>query len=787
MYRNRSLILIFLLAALLLSSCSVTRTLEEGQYLLKKNIVEYDSINPGIDTDELKAIIQPKPNKKFLGVIPFKIWFYNLGVRGKQESGFRTWLREKAGSRPVIYENGLAQNSVKGIETYLEKVGYFNSTARFSVDTSRKKVRVTYTVSPAEPYRIRDIEFQVKDTVLLSFLKHAQNQAKIREGMIFNAFDLDKERERLADILLNNGFYNFDRTFIYFEIDSSLNSHQMDIDIRVKDYLPEPFEGPGEEYYYSHYRYKIRNIYVRTDYEGPVTDQGDADTVLFTVAQNIPGRPPTDYYFIYSDRMKISPLTVTQSIFMKEGDYYSARDVKMTRLRLSEIGLYNYTNIRFREVGVNDSTGTGWLDGYVDLGRRKLHAFTVELEGTNSGGKPGIGANFAYQNSNIFRGSETLQLKAHFALEAQKNLTTSGEDVTGSIPFFNTIETGFEVSVTFPRFLIPIAQHRFPKYFRPKTTIRAGFGYDRRPEYTRNPIFFSFGYDWKESDTKRHIITPFDWNIVNVENSPDFQKIIDDEPNDRIRNQYTDHVITGLKYSFIFNNQNITTLDNFIYLRAEAETGGNLLHLGNVLVGSRPDTLDYYTIAGIRYSQYARLSGDFRFYNVATKNTTVAYRLFAGVGLPYGNADVLPLEKGFYGGGANGMRGWPLRRLGPGSYSDPEDSFDKMGDIQLEANVEYRFPVYKFFKLGLFLDAGNIWLIHANESYPGGEFRINKFFNDFAVDAGLGVRLDFNFFILRVDFAIPIRDPALPENERWTFGEWQFNDVMVNFGIGYPF
>jgi outer membrane protein assembly factor BamA len=161
--------------------------------------------------------------------------------------------------------------------------------------------------------------------------------------------------------------------------------------------------------------------------------------------------------------------------------------------------------------------------------------------------------------------------------------------------------------------------------------------------------------------------------------------------------------------------------------------------------------------------------------------------LYTGIGIPYGNAEVLPLEKGFYGGGSNGMRGWVLRRLGPGSYSNPDDTFDKMGDIHLEANVEYRFPVYRFFKLGLFLDAGNIWLLNENESYPGGVFKFGKFYKDIAIDGGLGIRLDFNFFVLRVDAAIPLRDPAMPEDQRWTFSYWQFKDILFNFGIGYPF
>lgn len=770
------------------TSCSVTRSLDDDQYLLKKNIIEFSGKNPGIDADEIYSITQPKPNKRFLGVVPTGLYFYNLGTRGNPESSFRTWLRDKVGSRPVLYDSALAGKSTKGISTYLEKTGYFDSGVKYRTELKRKKAKVYYTVTPSVPYRYRDIEVVTDDSVMSSYILRPSDLSKVKSGMIFDAFELDDERERITAVLQDNGYYYFDRNYIYFEIDSSLKSHQMDLKIHVKEYGKTPDED-SSVLHPVHYRYRLNKIYIDTDIDDLIHGSAEmpTDTLLFQVNRDKYDLSPTNYYFTYREKLRISPLTVTQSVFMKPGALYSARDVKMTRMRLSEIGIFGYTNVKFREVNPSDSSGFGALDCYIDLGRRKLHAFTVETELTNRGGAPGIGVNFAYQNNNIFRGSEIFQVRFKVALEAQKELEGGGDDPTGDIPFFNTVETGLEMSLTFPRFLIPIGQQRFPKYFRPKTTIRAGYGYDRRPEYTRSPLYFTFGYDWKESEYKRHIINPFDWNIVEVDLSPEFQQEIDDEPNDRIRNQYTDNLITAITYSFIFINQDLNKLQDFVYFRGNAELGGNLLQAGHLLFGTKPDSLDYYTIRDIRYSQYARLDVDFRFYNVITRNQTFVYRLYAGMGIPYGNASVLPLEKGFYGGGANGMRGWPLRLLGPGSYHDPDDNFDRMGDIQLEANLEYRFPVYKFFKLGLYVDAGNIWLLRDNTSYPGGGFSFDRFYKEFAIDAGLGLRLDFDFFILRIDGAIPIHDPALPEGNRWTFDKWQFGDVLLNFGIGYPF
>jgi outer membrane protein assembly factor BamA len=458
----------------------------------------------------------------------------------------------------------------------------------------------------------------------------------------------------------------------------------------------------------------------------------------------------------------------------------------MTRSRVSELGFFSNTNIRFKPVPANDSVLSGLLDCNIDLSKRKLHAFTVETEATNSGGRPGIGLNFTYSNSNIFRGSETFRLKARGALEAQK-IWGDNADYSSSIPFFNTVETGLEMSIIFPRFLIPWRQENLPKYFRPKTTTSIGVGFENRPEYERWLTNFSFGYDWRESERIHHQVFPFDWSIINVTLSPEFEQQLEEEPNDRIKNQYTDNFIMAARYSFTYNTQDIRKIQNFFYFKGSLETAGNLLKAGSGLFNANTDSLGNYVLFGIPYTQYVKIDGDFRFFNVITRNNSVAYRWYLGTGFPYGNADVLPLEKGFYGGGANGMRGWPYRLLGPGSYENPEDYFDRMGDIQLEANLELRFPVYSFIKGALFTDIGNIWLIKEDDSYPGGNFRFDRFYKELAIDVGIGIRLDFNFFIMRVDFAIPLRDPANPENDRWVLNEWQFSDVIINFGIGYPF
>jgi outer membrane protein assembly factor BamA len=710
-----------------------------------------------------------------------------MGSRGRQDSKFRTWLREKMGERPAVFDQSAAENSAFEMEQYLNKVGFFYSSVALSVKQKGKyKIHAIYTIDPTLPYRYKTVGYAFDDTLIRQLASTRKPESRIKPGQVYNAFELDDERDRITNILKNEGYYFFSRDYIFFEVDSIMGSHEMNLKVMIKpNQVPSPAE-PWKTIDLPHKRYFIRNIYVRPAFDPRGTQPDRYDTTLFTIIDQKGRRAPSDYYILHQNPLRVHPSTIAQSIFIRTGNPYRITDVTKTRSRLNELGLFSYNNIRFRKSSDPDTLDHGFLDCFIDLSRKKLHSFTIETEATNSGGRPGIGANVTYQNSNIFGGAEIFRLKARGALEAQK-IFGDDADYSDDIPFFNTIETGLEASVIFPRFLLPVRQERFPKSFRPRTTLSFGLNYEDRPEYARWLTNLTFGYEWKESDRKQHQIFPFDWSLVNITTTPEFQETIDNEPNDRIKYQYTDNLIMALRYAYTYNTQDIRKIQDFFYFRGSAETAGNLLNIGNRVFGGTTDSLGNYLVFGIPYAQYVKIDGDFRYFNVISRQNSVAFRFFMGTGVSYSNGQSLPLEKGYYGGGANGMRGWPYRLLGPGSYSNPEDDFDRMGDLQLEANIEYRFPVYQFIKSALFADIGNIWLLQQEDSYPGGDFRFDRFYRELAIDVGLGLRLDFNFFILRVDFAIPLRDPAKPENERWVLNKWQLNDVIINFGIGYPF
>ena len=298
----------------------------------------------------------------------------------------------------------------------------------------------------------------------------------------------------------------------------------------------------------------------------------------------------------------------------------------------------------------------------------------------------------------------------------------------------------------------------------------------------------SFGYDWKSNPRLQFVITPFYLNYVKVNPIPEFQAILDQENNQRIKDQYTSHFIFGGRYSLIYSTQNINKSSNYIYIRGNLESSGAFLSLFNK-TPLITDKDNHHELFGIRYAQYLRGDVDFRQYYKLGENTWFACRQLIGMGLPYGNSYDMPFERSFYSGGSIGMRGWDYRKLGPGAFVPTDDSnIERIGDIQLECNAELRFPIYNMVNGALFMDAGNIWNYHANENLPNGEFHFNTFYDQIAVDAGFGVRLDFKLAIVRIDLALPVRYPyANADGKHWRFDGLSILDSRLVLNLGYPF
>ncbi|MEI7980776.1 MAG: BamA/TamA family outer membrane protein, partial [Bacteroidota bacterium] len=508
-------------------------------------------------------------------------------------------------------------------------------------------------------------------------------------------------------------------------------------------------------------------------------------TLLKTYQSAVRGQPPNTFYFLYRNKFKVKPRTIAQSIFISPGSNYNLLDVSQSYTQLSGLQVFKYINLQFLESPDPSPLrvpGQGILDCKVELSRSPAQSFTVTTDGTNSGGAFGIQGNFGYQNRNIFRGAQNFRINFSGSLQMQASGGSDGSQ------FFNTIELGVNAALTFPQFLIPIKPETMPKNFKPKTTISVGYNFQHQIDYDRHISNMAFGYSWMQNETIKHVLNPIEISLVKVYTDAYFDSLLNSQPDQRLKNQYTDHMVAGLKYSFTFSNQKINKVKDFFYIRTNFETGGNLLYAIDKIFKIPKNDSGGYTIFGLPYSQYVRPDIDFRYYNILGNNFSFVYRFYGGIGIPYGNSSVLPFEKAFFAGGANGMRGWKMYYLGPGSYhSDVENTFNQIGDIQLEANVEYRFPIYHWMRGALFMDAGNIWLLKEAVDLPGGKFIFPDFINQIAIDAGFGIRLDFDFFIFRLDPAIPLRVPWYPANDRWYFSKMQFKDIIWNFGIGYPF
>ena len=777
-----SLLLIFLL--LLAGACNVTRKFPANQYLLIKNKIGADSKK--ISSDDLSGYLQQVPNTKFLGLFRMNIALYNLGSKGK-DSKFKKWLRIKLGTAPVILDTSMIRVTKNQMGLYLNNIGYFHSTITDTVRFHKKKAKVEYRVHTTHPYKVRMVTWSVSDTQLARFVFRDTARCLIRKGADYNAYTLDEERTRIATGLVNNGFYRFTTNYIVFRIDSAFRTRQMDIRIEILNPVIPSLDNFGIMMESHHRRYMIHNISVYSDFDNLQYDTVQTDTLKTIYTGKFKGSQPITYYFYSTGKHRIRQRTIAQNILIEPGSWYNLRDVNQTYTQLSGLQVFKYINIDFDEARFVPR-GTRFMADQVDcrirLARSSSQSITWSTDGTNSSGSFGMDGNIGYLHRNIFGGAQLFR----FTISASAHMQAGGGS-GGSL--FNAIEMGANASILFPQFLLPIRQENLPKEFKPKTTLTVGYNFQQKkdPDYNRHISNVSFGYTWIQSSRLSHTLNPIELLLVKVFPSPEFTKELDSLKDQRLRNQYTDHMITGLKYTLTFSNQEVTKRRDFVYLRTNLETSGNLLYLIDEAVGAPKNPDGVYTLFNIRYSQYVRPDLDLRFYTHFGKGFSVVYRFFGGIGVTYGNSNSLPFEKAFMAGGANDMRGWRMGDLGPGSFHNDtvSQNFGQVGDIKLQAQAEFRFPIYSFLKGSVYADIGNVWLLYQSEDLPGGTFYFDSFASQLGMDIGFGLRFDFDFFLFRIDPAFPVRMPSRAGNNKWYLSKLQFRDIVWNFGIGYPF
>ncbi|MCF8231074.1 MAG: BamA/TamA family outer membrane protein [Bacteroidales bacterium] len=748
---------------------------------MKKNEIQVEGED--VDEGDLEDFVQQEGNKRILGVWWFKPWLYQQLDKG-ETTGIKKWMKENLASPPVYYNPSMAVSSVDMMEQYLFSKGYFDAEVNFDTVENNNKATITYHASPNSPYSIKNIEYQFEDTLLRPYVFSDTVNSLIKEGDKYDMYLLDDERDRIAKNLRREGFYRFNKEYIRYKVDSSLVGNNLDVYVQL---LPRKYpspEVPDKMLTRSHKRYKINRVIIKPD-KKVLQSPASTDTLELQYRKSFSDTITTPYTFIYDEPMRVKPKTYMRRVKVNPGNWYDFKNVQSTYDNLAGLGITRFVKIDFSEKKSPNLPDTlGLLDCNIDINRKPVHSLSVETEGTNTAGRPGLAGRLVYTNKNLFRGGEVFDISMRGALEAQGG-TNEAEN---KFLIFNTIEGGIDASLTIPHFLLPVQPEFFARDYYPYTNINTGYNYQKRPDYVRYITNFSFGYRWRQSKAKKHTLTPLNINAVKIFTEPSFEERLQ-QLDKKYREQYTNHLLASLKYSFIYNTQNVRNGNDFFYLRSNFESSGIIMDFLSQTLGYGKQLGGYNTLFNIRYAQFLRTDIDFRYYHYPDQDKTLIFRSLFGIGVPYGNSDALPFEKGFYAGGANGMRGWRIRSLGPGGYDDTgEGGYDKIGDIQMEFNTEYRFPIYRFFEGALFVDAGNIWLLNKSKDYPKGHFDFDSFLKQMAVDAGFGLRLDFQFFTLRVDAAIPFRQPSEPAGNRWqSLTEIKSGDIFWNFGIGYPF
>jgi len=741
--------------------------------MLHRNIIRIDDRN--INKDDLSDFLRQKPNKRVLGIVSFKVWFYESNQIKKKDNWFKRWLRTRMGEPPVMLDSTLMLGDAQQMLKHLYNKGYYKARMTSSIKhLNRKRANVIYSIKAGKPYKIRKIRYDIKDTLIRRLVLADTSNSLLNRKDNLDSYVINSERDRITRMLKDNGFYLFSKELLRFKIDSTLNSRQADVNVII---------SANEAL--TNKQFRIRNYTIYPDFENLSNPNFKTDTVLkLERKDNLPFASKHLYSFMQKGPLRIKPQSILNSLLFNAGDFYNLDLTTQSYARLSDMAIFRYVNIDYKPVLKKANPDSSlWLDCNVQLMRNLAQSFSFESEGTNNGGRLGLGGNLVYKNLNFFRGGETFYITLNGAAETQQSLSNN----QNIFQFLNTFETGVESGLSFPKLLLPLSDRFISHNSRPRTLIQTGFHMQERPDYKRYITNVSLNYEWKSSQYITHSLIPLQINSVRLINPSAAFSTYLNNLDLRFRNQYTDHLIWGLEYAFLYNTQQPNRTNNFTYFRFSAESSGNTLNLYNKLFSQKKNADGYFTLLNIRYAQYVRSDIDFRYYNYLSPKRLWVFRSAVGMGLPYGNSNSLPFEKAFFGGGANDLRGWVLRSLGPGAYFNPANTFDKTGDIQLEANIEYRFPIYDFINGALFSDAGNVWLLNPNKDFPGGEFS-SQFAKQIAVDVGLGIRFDFSFFVFRIDAGLPIRYPYEKDSHYWVpLSKTAIKNVNWQLAIGYPF
>ena len=725
---------IALTALILLTACSATKFISDGDYLLDQ--VEVKSAQKDFNVSLLEPYVRQKANSKWFSL--FKIPLATYSLSGTDTIRWINRMLKNIGEAPVVYDTVMAERSCEALRSAMSNMGYLHSEVELQTRRKGKKVRVTYILKPGEPYYLRNVRYDIADDSIRALLD-ADRQYTLRTGAPFTVERLDAERNRITNFLLENGYYKFNKDFIHFSADSARDSREIDLTLHLDKYRPNS-NAPET----LHPRYTIGTVSYASGDKGHI---------------------------------QLRPKVLQYNTAIIPGTPFSANALQKTYNNFARLKAIRYTNIKFSEL-----PDTSVLDCDIQVSTNKPHTLSFQPEGTNTAGDLGAAASLTYENRNIFHGSELFSIELRGAFEA----------ITGLEGYQNQDyeEYSVEAKLQFPRFVAPFLSKTFRRRSTASSELSVAWDLQNRPEFHRRVFSTAWRYRWAEP--RHHVSYRFDLLDLNYVYMPWISATFKHDYLDSVSNRnailrynYEDLFIMKMGFGITYNNDKLA-------LRANVETAGNLLGAFANMASFRKNDVGQHTLFNIAYAQYVKFDFDFtKQIRFDTHNVLALHGAF-GIAYPYGNSTVLPFEKRYFSGGANSVRGWGVRELGPGKFKGTDgriDFINQTGDMKLDLSAEYRTFLFWKFDGAAFIDAGNIWPLRSYVEQPGGQFKISEFYKQIAVAYGVGLRLNFGYFILRFDMGMKAINPAYENHkEHYAFLNPDFGrDFSFHFAVGLPF
>ena len=731
--------LIIMALATVMAACSETKYVADGDYLLDRVEVKTDEHAPGLNTSELRSYVRQRGNSRWFNALKVPLATYSLS--GQDTTRWINRTLRAMGEAPQLYDSALTWQSQQNLLAQLQNQGFLRASVDVNNQIRGKKIKTTYMLHPGMVYFIHHVDYDVRDTAITHLLDVMEPEWQgLKAGMRFNADNLDAERKRITQFLTNRGYYRFNKDFISYRADSVPGLPLVNLTLVLHRFRNnQVVDAPHQRYTMGSINYRSGNV---------------NDTIVHL-------------------RRKV----LLNNTFLATGEPYSARGLQSTYNHFGRLGAVRYTNITFRE-----HPDEPVLDGDISITTNKPFTISFQPEGTNTAGDLGAAASLTYQNRNLFHGSENLTIELRGAYEAIKGL----EGYTSS----NFLEYSAEAKLNFPRFIAPFLASSFRRRINAISEVSMLYDLQDRPEFHRRVFSVAWRYKW--NDQRHHDRYQFDLLDLNYISMPwiseTFRREYLDDTSSRnaiLRYNYENLFIMKWGIGYTYNN-------GIIAIKAKAETAGNLLSLASNVLNFHRNADGQRTFIDLAFAQYVKGDVDFTRNVQMAYNSQLVFHVGLGIAYPYGNSNVLPFEKRYFSGGANSVRGWSVRSLGPGAFADSDgriDFINQTGDMKLDLNAEYRAKLFWKFGVAIFVDAGNIWTLREYKEQPGGQFRINGFWKQLAASYGIGLRLNFDYFIIRFDMGMKAVNPVY-ESAREHYPIIHPNlsrDFAFHFAVGLPF